>query len=200
MLEMFYGQGVPPELLTDSAMNKPSVDQIDDEDRMKDPLVLVDIRVSSAMRDARAAGSLHTTAALSLTFSLFLLGHARARLLGSKTGQSLLSPSHWRAHSVTRTSHRRGVHTSLSQVSMQCAGLSHVRLPRVPPQTTTTSATFRLCALRACACLVVKRKCCTRAPRTSAAHGDTCARHVCIIGCSYAPCSCNYHSVNVIEH
>ena len=46
MLEMLYGSGVPPELLTDSAANQPSVDQIDDDERMKDPLVLVDVRVS----------------------------------------------------------------------------------------------------------------------------------------------------------
>lgn len=46
-MNMIYGQGIPPDLLTDSALNKPSVDQIDDDDRMKDPLVLVDIRVSN---------------------------------------------------------------------------------------------------------------------------------------------------------
>ena len=45
-LEMIYGQGVPPELLAESATNRPSVDQIDDDERMKDPQVLIDIRVS----------------------------------------------------------------------------------------------------------------------------------------------------------
>ena len=44
MIEMLYGSGVPPELLSESAA--PSVDQIDDDERMKDPLVLVDMRVS----------------------------------------------------------------------------------------------------------------------------------------------------------
>ena len=48
MIQMLYGQGIPPELLADSAADKPSVDQIDDDERMKDPLVLVDIRVSTA--------------------------------------------------------------------------------------------------------------------------------------------------------
>ena len=43
---MIYGQGVPPELLAESATNRPSVDQIDDDERMKDPQVLIDIRVS----------------------------------------------------------------------------------------------------------------------------------------------------------
>ena len=49
MVEMLYGQGVPAELLDDVAMDKPSVDQIDDEERMNDPMVLVDIKVCLVM-------------------------------------------------------------------------------------------------------------------------------------------------------
>ena len=49
-LEMIYGQGVPPELLAESATNRPSVDQIDDDERMRDPQVLIDIRVSGPSR------------------------------------------------------------------------------------------------------------------------------------------------------
>ncbi|KAJ3527044.1 hypothetical protein NM688_g8180 [Phlebia brevispora] len=56
IVEMLYGKGIPPELLSDAAMDKPSVDQIDDEERMKDPLVLVDIRAQliSVLKDAAA--------------------------------------------------------------------------------------------------------------------------------------------------
>ena len=48
MIEMLYGQGISAELLAESALDRPSVDQIDDEERMRDPMVLVDIRVSTS--------------------------------------------------------------------------------------------------------------------------------------------------------
>ena len=47
MIQMLYGQGIPPELLAESAADRPSVDELDEEEQLKEAISHINIRVRS---------------------------------------------------------------------------------------------------------------------------------------------------------